>query len=77
MLHTLQVYTEEWNLTVKLSKTKIVLHALRNGGKLRHHESWTYMYNNLDLEIVYEFKYLGVLFNYNGNFLNMQKHAAE
>ena len=47
----------------------------RNGGKLHHNESWTY--NNVNLEIVNEFKYLGVLFNYNGKFLNMQKHAAE
>jgi hypothetical protein len=73
MLNTLQGYTEGWNLTVNIAKTKIAV--FRNNGKLHHNKSWTY--NNVNLEIVNEFKYLGVLFNYNGNFLNTQKHAAE
>ena len=73
MLNTLHSYTEEWSLSVNIPKTKVVV--FRNGGKLHQDESWTY--NNVDLETVNEFKYLGLLFNYNGRFLNMQKHAAE
>jgi hypothetical protein len=53
-LNTLQGYIEEWNLTVNISKTKIVL--FRNGGKLHFNESLTY--NNVNLEIVNEYKYL-------------------
>jgi hypothetical protein len=49
--------------------------VFRNGGELHHNESWTY--NNVNLEIVNEFKCFGVLFNCNGKCLNMQKNAAE
>ncbi|XP_062577027.1 uncharacterized protein LOC134238927 [Saccostrea cucullata] len=73
MLNTLYNYTEEWSLSVNVTKTKIVV--FRNGGKLRNNESW--FYNNAELEIVNEFKYLDMLFNFNGKFLKTQKHAAE
>ena len=64
---------DEWSLRVNVEKTKVVV--FRNGGKIHHNEHW--IYDNVGLEIVNEFKYLGLLFNYNGKFLNMQKHAAE
>ena len=73
MLNTLHSYIEEWSLSVNIPKTKVLV--VRNGGKLHREESWTY--DNVDLETVNKFKYLGLLFNYNGKFLNMQKHAAE
>ena len=73
MLNSVHSYTDEWSLRVNVEKTKVVV--FRNGGKIHHNEHW--IYDNVELEIVNEFKYLGLLFNYNGKFLNMQKHAAE
>lgn len=35
------------------------------------------MNNNDNIEIVDSFKYLGMLFNYNGKFYKTQKHFAE
>jgi hypothetical protein len=73
MLDSLSNYTKEWKLKVNVQKTKIVV--FRNGRKIRGNETWSY--DNACLEVVNEFNYLGVLFNYNGKFRNTQKHAAE
>lgn len=72
MLNTLQLYTSEWNLDVNVSKTKVVI--FRNGGNNRTNEKW--LYNGENLEIVDQFIYLGVVFNYNGKFFITQKQLA-
>ena len=68
MLNTLNGYSAAWNLNVNTSKTKIVV--FRNRGKLH------WLYNNEVLDIVDEFNYLGMMFNYNGKFSKTQKHAS-
>ena len=58
MLNSVHSYTDEWSLRVNVEKTKVVV--FRNGGKIHHNEHW--IYDNVGLEIVNEFKYLGLLF---------------
>ena len=60
MLNSVHSYTDEWSLRVDVEKTKVVV--FRNGGKIHHNIHW--IYNNVELEIVNEFKYLGNLFLY-------------
>ena len=45
------------------SKTKIVIFSRGKIRKLPH-----FIYNNEAIEVVYDFVYLGVKFNYNGTF---------
>ena len=73
MIDSLSSYTQKWDLTLNIHKTKIVV--FRNGGKLRDNEKWSS--NGCQLEIVDEFNYLGILFFYNGKFSRTQKRAAE
>lgn len=64
-------YCEQWKLTINFSKTKIVIFSkgvLRNG--------YTFTMKNEMIEIVDEFKYLGVVFSRSGSFLNAKKHIA-
>ena len=69
MLYTLNDYCTEWNLTVNVQKTKIMV--FRNGGNLRENETW--LYQGEEIEIVQQFNYLGMNFNYNGKF-NINKN---
>ena len=39
--------------------------------------NFVFQYEGKDLEIVQEFKYLGVIFNYNGSFVKNRKHVYE
>ena len=73
MVNTLSEYSAAWNLNINTSKTKIVV--FRNRGKLQRKDVW--LYNNEVLDIVDEFDYLGMMFNYNGKFAKTQKHASE
>ena len=73
MLNALLTYTKKWNLTVNIDKTKIMV--FRNGKKLNENETWTFDGKRLD--IVDQFNYLGILLNYNGKFLQTQKHIAQ
>ena len=60
-LNSVQDYCKTWNLTVNTSKTKIVIFCRSKIRKLPH-----FIYNNEAIEVVYDFVYLGVKFNYNG-----------
>ena len=73
MLNALNNYCTEWNLTVNVQKTKIMV--FRNGGNIRGNENWTYQ--GEEIEIVQQFSYLGMNFNYNGKFNLTQKHVAD
>ena len=73
ILDSLNCYCDEWNLTVNVQKTKIMV--FRNGGVIRANESWTFQ--DESIEIVNQFSYLGVNVNYNGKFNLTQKHIAE
>ena len=54
-------------------KTKIVI--FRNGGTIKSNEKW--YYKEVELQIVNQFNYLGMVFNFNGKFNETQKHFTE
>jgi len=53
-------YTIKWGLEVNIDKTKAMV--FRKLGGLKWDEQWTY--NGVALDIVNDFNYLGVVFNY-------------
>lgn len=57
MIKCLERYCQKWNLHVNLDKSKIVIFS--NGGKLARNERW--WYNGKRIEVVNEYKYLGVI----------------
>ena len=63
-------YCETWKLLVNSSKTKIVIFSK---GRF---QNYNFVLNNETLEIVKEFKYLGILFSRSGSFLAAKKHIA-
>lgn len=63
-LTALHRYCSEWKLKVNCEKTKIVVFSrgqVQTGG-------YNFQLGDEDIEVVSEYKYLGVLFNYNGRF---------
>ena len=62
-LNAVHNYCMEWNLTVNVDKTKIVVFSR---GKLRNKP--VFIYGDRELETVDSYVYLGVTFNYNGKF---------
>lgn len=68
MMNKLKDYCKCWNLQVNLSKSKVMIFR-GGGGRNARNEKWSY--NGETVEIVREYKYLGVLFTSN---LNMKKH---
>lgn len=54
----------DWNLSVNVCKTKIVV--FRKSGRLKQTERW--FYNKEEVEIVNQFTYLGLTLSYTGSF---------
>ena len=71
-LDDLKNYCTEWKLRVNCSKTKVVIFEKR---KARRQPK--FLYNNEELEIVESFKYLGVIFNYTGNFRKCKMYVKD
>ena len=65
-LNNLSDYCKKWGLTVNISKTKIMV--FRKGGKLADIEKW--FFNNIPIEIVSSFNYLGCEISSSGSFKN-------
>ena len=64
------LYCETWKLLVNGSKTKIVIFSR---GRL---QNFNFVLNDESIEIVKEFKYLGILFSRSGSFSAAKKHIA-
>ena len=64
------LYCGTWKLVVNGSKTKIVIFSK---GRI---QNYNFILNNEAIEIVNEFKYLGILFSRSGSFLAAKKHFA-
>lgn len=64
LLNQLSVYCEYWDIQVNVTKTKIVI--FRKNGMVIPDYVW--QYNNLILEVVDSFTYLGCVFNFDGKF---------
>ena len=73
MLNALYIYTKKWKLTVNIDKTKIVI--FRNGGVVKDEDKW--FYDDVQIDIVNKFTYLGIVLNFNGKFAVAQKKVAE
>ena len=71
-LDLFQHYCEHMKLTVNVSKTKIVIFSSSRGNKDLH---FTFQSNRID--IVDDYKYLGIVFAKNGSFTLAKKHIAE
>ena len=67
-LNALNDYCTDWDLSVNTKKTKIVIFSR---GKIRIIPKFSF--NNKDVEVVFEYKYLGIVFNYNGKFNKAKK----
>ena len=68
-LNALHSYALEWDLTVNLSKTQIVIFSK---GRITNHP--IFKYGDKVVEVVDDYTYLGVVFNYNGNFAKAIAH---
>ena len=61
------LYYEQWKLNVNISKTKILVFS--KGGMLKKE----FLFNNIVLENVKEFIYLGIVFSRSGSFCKAKK----
>ena len=68
MLDNLKICTDQWSLTVNINKTKNLI--FRNSHRLGRNVVWKF--DDLRVETVDSFCYLGILFNFNVKFSTMQ-----
>ena len=71
-LNAMQRYCDMWNLKINASKTKIVIFSK---GKLRNKPDFVLINNHL--EVVDDFDYLGVRYNFNGKFAKNKKRLID
>ena len=71
-LNVLKTYCNTWALEVNIQKTKIMV--FRRRGPLLFNEVWHY--DNLQIDVVNDFNYLGTCFNYTGTFVLNQEILA-
>lgn len=69
LLSTFSEYCSTWKLTVNASKTKIVVFGARN-----YKGKTVFKYDESIIDVVDEFKYLGILFKQNGSFKSCRKY---
>jgi hypothetical protein len=65
-------YCEKWGLEVNTEKTKTMV--FRKRGPIKNTEKWSY--NNIELQNVDNFNYLGVVLNYTGGFQLNSQHVV-
>ena len=70
-LNAFQKYCEIWKLTVNTEKTKVMIFSNGRISKNLH-----FYFNNKELEIVSEFKYLGMYLSQSGAFNAAKNHIA-
>ena len=71
-LDRLYQYCLTWGLEVNTIKTKCIVFRRRGG--LLNNEKW--YYNDIEIETVNDFNYLGVVFNYTGTFVLNQQYVS-
>lgn len=62
-LNSFLLYCQQWKLEVNIEKTKIVIFTK---GRVKNN---VFYYNGKEIEIVKNFKYLGVIFSSSGSFI--------
>lgn len=71
-LNIFQSYCELWKLQVNVNKTKVMIFCKR---KAKHKYKFTFQ--GAELEIVDTYTYLGVVFKYNGSFIETKKKLID
>ena len=71
-LNTFESYCNDFKLSVNISKTKIVIFS-----KGKQNKNLLFRFNNSIIEIVSEYKYLGIIMSRNGSYVKSLKHTAE
>ena len=69
-LNIYETYCDNWKLTLNTMKTKIVIFS---GGRQRNHN---FTYKNEAIEVVKDYKYLGIMFSRSCSFLTAKKHIS-
>ncbi len=59
----METYSGTWKLIVNETKTKVMIF-----GKTKVKKHLKFIYNDVELELVHNFKYLGLIINFNGSF---------
>ena len=72
MLNLFEQYCDQWKLTVNISKTKILIFTSGRSAQNLH-----FTYKGKEIEIVTEYKYLGIYLAKSGSYLSCKKHIAE
>ena len=67
-INAMYEYCKKWDLKMNVSKTKVMVFSR---GKIRNLPN--FFINGEKIEVTFDFKYLGIKFNYNGSFLTAQK----
>ena len=70
-LDKFDTYCDKWRLTVNTSKTKVIIFS-----KGRPPRNVKFYFKNEEIEIVNEFKYLGIFLARSGSFLKAKKHIV-
>lgn len=71
-LNIFQSYCKLWKLQVNVNKTKVMIFCKR---KAKHKYKFTFQ--DAELEIVDTYTYLGVVFKYNGSFIETKKKLVD
>lgn len=70
-LHCLQMYCEKWKLLEHVEKTRIIIFV-----KGRQTSNVSFIYTGNEIDIVKEFRYLGVIFSRPGSFYSTRKNIV-
>ncbi|KAK3096812.1 hypothetical protein FSP39_003531 [Pinctada imbricata] len=70
-LKAFERYCEHWKLKINVDKTKVLIFEKRRNRTVRN-----FFLNEIQIEVVDSYCYLGILFNYNGNFLKARNHLV-
>ena len=72
-LNAFALYCRKWKLKINTEKTKIVIF----GGRKTSNGRFKFTLDDMVIEIVDKYKYLGVIFSQSGSFLNARKHIVQ
>ncbi len=64
----LELYCDQWKLEVNNSKTKAVVFSRGR----RNYGTYNFVFREENIETISDYKYLGILFHYNGRLRNGQ-----
>ena len=71
-MNVFEEYCKEWHLTVNINKTKVVIFS-----RGRQNKNYNFTYKDNIIEVVEEYKYLGIFFGRSGSCVSAKKHIAE